>query len=57
MQENVPESLLKKSQDVMQELEYMESMEAKALRDDMLAVCTGEDQVFPTLEEYIEQMV
>ena len=55
--DNVPESLLKKSQDVMQELEYMESMEAKALRDDMLAVCTGEDQVFPTLEEYIEQMV
>ena len=55
--DNVPESLLKKSQDVMQELEHMESMEAKALRDDMLAVCTGEDQVFPTLEEYIEQMV
>ena len=51
--DNVPESLLKKSQDVMQELEHMESMEAKALRDDMLAVCTGEDLSFPTLEEYI----
>ena len=55
--DNVPESLLEKSREVMAELGQLETMEAKALRDDMLAVCTGEDQVFPTLEEYIEQMV
>ena len=55
--DNVPESLLEKSREVMAELGQLETMEAKALRDDILAVCTGEDQVFPTLEEYIEQMV
>ena len=41
----------------MQELEYMESMEAKALRDDMLAVWYRGRSGIPTLEEYIEQMV
>lgn len=54
---NVPESLLEKSREVMAELGQLETMEAKALQDDMLAMCTGEDLIFPTLEEYIEQMV
>ena len=41
----------------MQELEHMESMEAKALRDDMLAVCTGEDLSFPTLRNIYLQVL
>ena len=30
-------------------------VEARALRDDLLVMCTGEAMVFPTLEEYIQK--
>lgn len=51
------DEFLEKSHAMMDELEQAESMEAQALRDDIQAICTGEDRAFPTLDEYIEQFV
>lgn len=33
----------------------MDTVEARALRDDLLVMCTGEAMAFPTLEEYIQK--
>lgn len=53
--DEVPNGLIEKSKALIRELEKVNSMEAKALRDDIHVICTGEDTVFPTPEEYIEQ--
>lgn len=52
--ENVPDGLIKKGQQMLTELEKVDSMEARALKDDIRVICTGEDTTFPLLEEYIE---
>ncbi len=52
--EGVSDELLKKSQLMLAELEKIDSMEARALQDDIKVICTGEDTAFPLLEEYIE---
>lgn len=51
--EHVPKQLVKKGQQMLEELEHLDSMEARALRDDIQVICTGEDETFPLLEEYI----
>ena len=53
--DEVPENLLEKSKELLLELEKINSMEAKALRDDIHVICTGKDTIFPTPEEYLEQ--
>lgn len=53
--DEVPSGLIEKSKALIQELAKVNSMEAKALHDDIHVICTGEDTTFPTPEEYIEQ--
>lgn len=53
--DEVPGNLLEKSKELLLELEKINSMEAKALRDDIHVICTGKDTIFPTPEEYLEQ--
>lgn len=53
--DEVPNALIEKSKALIQELAKVNSMEAKALHDDIHVICTGEDTTFPTPEEYIEQ--
>ena len=53
--DEVPENLLEKSKELLLELEKINSMEAKALRDDIHVICTGKDTIFPTPKEYLEQ--
>lgn len=55
--EEVPEGVMEKSLGLLKELGKVETVEARALRDDILAMCTGEDMAFPPLEEYIEKEV
>ena len=44
--DEVPENLLEKSKELLLELEKINSMEAKALRDDIHVICTGKDTIF-----------
>lgn len=39
----------------MQELENVESMEARALKDDLHVIATGEDAAFEELEVFFEK--
>lgn len=55
--EEVPEGVLEKSLGLLKELGKVDTVEARALRDDILVMCTGEDMAFPALEEYIEKEV
>ena len=52
--EKVPEGVVEKSLGLLKELGKVDTIEARALRDDILVMCTGEDRTFPTLQEYIE---
>ena len=45
----------KKSLSLLKELGKVDTVEARALRDDLLVMCTGEAMAFPTLEEYIQK--
>ena len=40
---------------MLKELGKVDTVEARALRDDLLVMCTGEAMAFPTLEEYIQK--
>ena len=40
---------------LLKELGKVDTVEARALRDDLLVMCTGEAMAFPTLEEYIQK--
>lgn len=53
--ENVSEGIQEKSLGLLKELGKVNTVEARALRDDLLVMCTGEDVAFPTLEEYIRK--
>lgn len=55
--EEVPEGVMEKSLGLLKELGKVDTVEARALRDDILVMCTGEDMAFPGLEEYIEKEV
>ena len=44
--DEVPGNLLEKSKELLLELEKINSMEAKALRDDIHVICTGKDTIF-----------
>ena len=45
----------KKTLGLLKELGKVDTVEAKALRDDLMVMCTGEAISFPTLEEYIRK--
>lgn len=53
--ETVSEGIKEKSLGLLKELGKVDTVEARALRDDLLVMCTGEDVAFPTLEEYIKK--
>lgn len=53
--ETVSEGLMEKSLGLLKELGKVDTVEARALRDDLLVMCTGEEVSFPTLEEYIRK--
>lgn len=55
--EDVSEGLQEKSLGLVKELGKIETIEARALRDDILVICTGKDMTFPTLEEYMQKEV
>ena len=40
---------------LLKELGKVDTVEARALRDDLMVMCTGEAISFPTLEEYIRK--
>ncbi len=45
----------KKTLGLLKELGKVDTVEARALRDDLMVMCTGEAISFPTLEEYIRK--
>ena len=53
--EDVSVGIQEKSLGLLKELGKVDTVEARALRDDLLVMCTGEAMVFPTLEEYIQK--
>ena len=53
--DDVSEGIQEKSLGLLKELGKVDTVEARALRDDLLVMCTGEAMVFPTLEEYIQK--
>ena len=53
--DDVSEGIQEKSLSLLKELGKVDTVEARALRDDLLVMCTGEAMAFPTLEEYIQK--
>ena len=53
--EDVSEEIQKKTLGLLKELGKVDTVEARALRDDLMVMCTGEAISFPTLEEYIRK--
>ena len=53
---NTPEAVVRKSGELINELEKSGMMEARALLDDLRVICTGEDSSFEEPEEYMERM-
>lgn len=53
--EDVSEGIQEKTLGLLKELGKVDTVEARALRDDLLVMCTGEAIAFPTLEEYIRK--
>ena len=53
--DDVSEAIQEKSLGLLKELGKVDTVEAMALRDDLLVMCTGEATAFPTLEEYIQK--
>ena len=53
--DDVSEGIQEKSLGLLKELGKVDTVEARALRDDLLVMCTGEAMAFPTLEEYIQK--
>lgn len=54
--EEVPEGVMEKSLGLLKELGKIDTIEARALRDDIMVMCTGEDISFPTMEDYFQQV-
>ena len=52
---DVSEEIQKKTLGLLKELGKVDTVEARALRDDLMVMCTGEAISFPTLEEYIRK--
>ena len=53
--EDVSEEIQEKTLGLLKELGKVDTVEARALRDDLMVMCTGEAISFPTLEEYIRK--
>lgn len=53
--EDVSEGIQEKTLGLLKELGKVDTVEARALRDDLMVMCTGEAISFPTLEEYIRK--
>ena len=53
--DDVSEGIQEKSLSLLKELGKVDTVEARALRDDLLVMCTGEAMAFPNLEEYIQK--
>ena len=53
--DDVSEGIQEKTLGLLKELGKVDTVEAMALRDDLLVMCTGEAMAFPTLEEYIQK--
>ena len=53
--EGIFDEVLIKCNALMQELENVESMEARALKDDLHVIATGEDAAFEELEVFFEK--
>ena len=53
--DDVSVGIQEKSLGLLKELGKVDTVEARALRDDLLVMCTGEAMAFPTLEEYIQK--
>ena len=53
--DDVSEGIQEKSLSLLKELGKVDTVEARALRDDLLVMCTGEAMAFLTLEEYIQK--
>ena len=53
--EGISDEVLIKCNALMQELENVESMEARALKDDLHVIAIGEDAAFEELEVFFEK--
>lgn len=54
--DGISEAVVRKSRELINELEKSGMMEARALLDDLRVICTGEDSSFEEPEEYMERM-